>query len=96
MIALSIRRKTGRKEKRGRNIMWPNGSDKNPGTEAQPFVSLAAARDALRACGKLSRESCTVIIHGGTYRLKEPLKLNQVDSGAKGAEVMYRAVKGEN
>ena len=73
----------------------PSGSDENPGTEAQPFASLTVARDALRTGGILGKEPCTVIIHGGTYRLKESLKLNQADSGAEGAEVTYRAVKGE-
>lgn len=73
----------------------PTGNDRNPGAEDQPFATVTAARDALRACGQLSKAPCAVVIHAGTYRFTDPLVLNPQDGGAKGAEVIYRSVKGE-
>jgi hypothetical protein len=71
----------------------PDGSDAGPGTLAQPFQSLARARDAVRV-GKQDG-GATVWLHGGTYYLPEPVVFTAADSGADGAPVVYRAVEGE-
>jgi hypothetical protein len=73
----------------------PTGNDHNPGTEDQPFATVTAARDALRASGQLSKSPCAVVIHAGTYRFTDPLVLEPQDGGAKGAGVIYRAAEGE-
>ncbi|MDF7806314.1 right-handed parallel beta-helix repeat-containing protein [Pontiellaceae bacterium B12219] len=72
----------------------PQGDDANAGTQTAPFASIAAARDALRASGKLGKESCEVIIGSGTYRFTEPLTLSPSDSGSKDAPAVYRAAEG--
>ena len=68
----------------------PNGDDTNPGTEAKPLATLAAARDAARkAAGK---ESVTVNVADGVYHLPEALVFKPEDSGSKKFPVIYRAI----
>src|SRR4051794_23104377 len=55
-----------------------NGRDDGAGRESAPFATIARARDAVRA-QKL--KSATVLIHGGVYRLTEPLTFTAEDSG---------------
>ena len=66
----------------------PTGNDSNPGTVSAPLKSLAAARDTAHASGRLGKEPCTVVIHAGTYRLKQPLVFGPADSGSKDAPVV--------
>ena len=74
----------------------PTGNDANPGTEAQPFATLERARDAVR---KLKAQSSTlkieVTVRGGTYELRETLKLDAADSGTETAPVVWRAYPDE-
>ena len=53
-----------------------NGSDSNPGTQAEPFATLEQARSAARG-----QAASKVWLHGGTYRLQKPLVLTPADSG---------------
>jgi hypothetical protein len=65
----------------------PSGDDENPGTQAEPFATLAAARDASRnADGPV-----TVWIHDGVYSLGSPLALSTEDGGSPEAPIHYRA-----
>ena len=52
----------------------PNGNDANPGTAAAPFRTMTKARDAIRAQTPL-KDGATVVIHAGTYWLREPFEL---------------------
>lgn len=72
----------------------PNGSDTNPGSETRPFATLERARDAARQA-KVHNPKATlqIVLHRGTYFLKQPLRLEPQDSGltiesAKGEEVI--------
>jgi len=69
----------------------PEGADANPGTQAKPFATLTAARDAVRA---LVRDGLTanVTVHvgGGVYFLDEPLTFGPEDSGTARFSVTYR------
>ncbi|MBI1248989.1 right-handed parallel beta-helix repeat-containing protein [bacterium] len=72
----------------------PNGRPQATGTKQDPFGSLAAARDAIRAVkvnGKPT-EAHTVWVAGGTYWLDAPLEFLPVDSGSKEFPVIYRAL----
>jgi hypothetical protein len=74
----------------------PTGDDANPGTAAEPFASLARARDAVRALksqGPLA-EAARVNVADGTYPLTEPLVLSPADSGTQQAPVIYQAAAG--
>ena len=46
----------------------PQGSDANPGTQAQPFLSLGAARDAARKAGAGPH---TLKVASGDYYLEQ-------------------------
>jgi hypothetical protein len=65
----------------------PSGSDNNPGTEAAPFASLAAARDAAR----IADDAVTVWMHDGLYPFSESVLFAKEDSGTPGAPIHYRA-----
>ncbi len=75
-----------------------DGSDANPGTREKPFATLERARDAVRELkrkrGGLDRD-VTVLIRGGTYRLKEPLVFGPEDSGTGKFSISYAAAPGE-
>ena len=54
----------------------PDGSDAGDGSAEAPFRTLEAARDAVRGAGG----NVTVYLHGGTYRLTDPLTFTPEDS----------------
>jgi hypothetical protein len=57
-----------------------------------PLASLAAARDRVR---KMNRRGATVLVRGGTYLLREPLRLGPGDSGTEQSPISYAAYPGE-
>jgi len=74
----------------------PEGSDDNPGTRAEPFLTLVKARNTVRQqiAGGMTRD-WTVMLHGGDYRLEETLTFDENDSGRDGFRVIYRNYPGE-
>lgn len=73
----------------------PGGDDANPGTAARPVATLVRARDAARAViAKGLAEDLHVIVHGGTYRLAEPLVFGPQDGGTAVLDVIWRAAEG--
>lgn len=73
--------------------VMPGGQDSNPGTAAQPFATLAHARDVVRADSR--RTQCEIVVNLGVdQRLTATLSLDARDSGAPGADVVYRAAPG--
>ena len=74
----------------------PNGSDENPGTEAEPFATIAKARDAVRERVAAGLDSdLNVYLREGTYRLEEPLALGPGDSGTDEHAITYAACPGD-
>lgn len=72
----------------------PEGQDTHPGTREQVLGSLEGARDAirrLRAAGSLPPGGVEVLIHGGTYPVKQTFRLTRQDSGSADAPIHYRA-----
>jgi len=74
----------------------PGGDDANPGTEAEPFATLARARDAARGriAAGLSGD-LSVLVRGGTYRITEPIVFGPEDGGTEVHRVTYAAYPGE-
>ena len=74
----------------------PNGNDANPGTQAKPLATIAAARDAVRGliAGGL-KENVTVQIGGGIYRIQQPVVFGCPDGGSDKFSVTYTAAPGE-
>lgn len=74
------------------------GNDKNSGTSIRPLASLEAARAAIRSYKEkkgLPQGGLQVIIHEGTYDLKETFVLNELDGGEKESPVIWTAAPGE-
>ena len=59
-------------------FVGPGGSDTNPGTEAAPLGTFAAARDAARAAGDGPHQ---LVAQPGDYYLTTPLSLSPLDNG---------------
>ncbi len=72
------------------------GSDVNPGTLSEPFLTLERARNAVRNINQDMTGNVIVYLRGGTYELEEPLVFQAHDSGQNGYRVMYTAYPGEN
>jgi len=75
----------------------PNGNDNNSGTKENPFLSLSAARDAIRKNKNTLPKNKSIIIHieKGMYFMEKPLILNSGDGGTKEHPIIYKAKKGE-
>jgi hypothetical protein len=71
----------------------PQGNDAHPGTKAQPFRTLDAARDAVRQSDR--DQERIVWLRGGVHELTRPFPLTAEDSASPGKPVVYRAFKGE-
>ena len=72
-----------------------HGKDTNIGSVAQPYNSIARARDAVRDVNAAMTDDIHVLLRGGWYFQAEPLTFDARDSGTKGHRVIYRAHPGE-
>jgi hypothetical protein len=73
----------------------PGGNDRNPGTKAKPFATIAHARDAVAKINDKMTEDITVYLLGGTYELSSSVVFGPADSGNNGHKVIYKAFPGE-
>ncbi|WP_276484235.1 L-rhamnose mutarotase [Paraflavitalea pollutisoli] len=80
-------------------IVAPNGSDKNPGTAAQPKATLHAALRQARELRRLNDPAVAQGIHitlkGGVYPLKEPVFIRPEDAGTTASPLYIEAAAGE-
>lgn len=69
----------------------PDGDDAGPGTEARPFRTIGAAREAVRRAIREQAEGLLEVVVGeGTYELEEPLRFGADDAGGERCRVVYR------
>ena len=75
----------------------PTGNDANPGQKERPFASIARAQAAARQriAADARENTVAVILHAGTYFLKEPLAFGPQDTTGP-RTVTYAAAEGEN
>lgn len=73
----------------------PNGNDSNPGTAEKPLASIQQARDLIREFSSNMEKSISVIVHGGTYSIVEPIQFTEEDSGKNGFDIIYQAFENE-
>jgi parallel beta-helix repeat protein len=73
-----------------------NGSDDSPGSKEKPFATLSRARSAVRdlLASGVDRD-ILVLIHGGTYHLKETIVFTRADGSPGGRSITYAAAPGE-
>ena len=77
-------------------VVAPAGSDRNAGTAAKPFATLARAQEAVRELRKAQPgRDVLVLLRGGTYSITEPITFTAEDSGREGGSVTYAAYPGE-
>lgn len=70
----------------------PQGQQGAQGTQADPFKTLAGARNVIRQLDEVQRQQeITVWLRGGTYALNDTLVLNRQDGGQGEHFVNYRA-----
>jgi hypothetical protein len=69
-----------------------HGDDRNPGTSAEPFATIAKARDVVRTKIQQGLTNDVVVeIHSGRYYVPEPLVFGPEDSGTMDFSVKYVA-----
>jgi hypothetical protein len=73
----------------------PSGSDKNPGTKAKPFQTIANARDNVAKINGTMTGDIVVYLGGGTYEISESVVFDTNDSGTNGHKVIYKAAEGQ-
>lgn len=74
----------------------PSGNDTNVGTKTAPFLSLQAARDAIRSYKETQgvAQSFDVIVADGLYTMQQTLVLTEQDGGTLKYPIVYKAAKG--
>ncbi len=72
-----------------------SGDDRNSGTQAAPFATLARAQQALRSRKKTVSGPAVVEVRQGTYALDRPLVFLPEDSGSDASPVIFAAFPGE-
>ncbi len=70
-----------------------NGNDSNPGTKAQPFLTLEKARNTIRTLK--TSEPVSVWLRCGYYVLDQTFELDEKDSGTADAPIVYRVYSDE-
>ena len=72
-----------------------SGNDRDPGTKAAPFATLARAQRALRAFKKTVAGPLVVEVRQGDYALETPLVFTPRDSGTEQSPIVFTAAPGE-
>ncbi|AXB78729.1 right-handed parallel beta-helix repeat-containing protein [Novosphingobium sp. P6W] len=67
------------------------GSDRSPGTQARPVLTLTRAQALVRQSN--ARSDVTVLVGEGTYRLTAPLLFRAADGGRNGHTVTWKAAQ---
>ncbi len=73
----------------------PDGSDSGDGSLGSPFLTLGAARDAVRKINGNMSGDIIVRLRGGEYRITEPVCFDTRDSGTNGHRIIYTAYENE-
>ncbi len=68
------------------------GNDTNPGTQTQPFLTIAKAQQVARTLVPSMTQDVVISINDGTYFLNQTLNFTNLDSGINGYNVIYRAI----
>ncbi|NOU85613.1 hypothetical protein GC102_07450 [Paenibacillus sp. LMG 31460] len=69
----------------------PTGSDSNPGTSSQPFMTIEKARDVVRTINSNMTGDIYVKLKTGVYPVTNTIAFNETDSGTNGYNIYYQA-----
>lgn len=73
----------------------PEGNDSGKGTADDPFATIAAARDAVRAAKEGFSGDIVVYLREGRYYQENTLEFTAEDSGSDDCTITYKAYGGE-
>lgn len=77
-----------------------NGSDTNPGTKDKPLATITTALRKARELRRLNDPSVSngihIIVHGGTYFIREPIFIRPEDAGTATSPTFIEAASGEH
>jgi hypothetical protein len=73
----------------------PTGSDDASGSAADPFETIARARDVVRTINASMTGDIHVYVHGGDYRITNTISFGSEDSGTNDHRIYYQAYPGE-
>ena len=73
----------------------PDGNDSGKGTVDDPFATIAAARDAVRAVKEGFNGDITVYLREGRYYQESTLEFTAEDSGSDDCTITYKSYDGE-
>lgn len=71
-----------------------SGKQNADGTAKDPFPTLEAARDAIRAVDKSGLNGIDVIIESGTYHITETIEFTSADTGSESCPIRYIGEEG--
>ncbi len=74
----------------------PSGSNSNPGTEQQPWLTIQKARDHIRQNGLNQNMAADIVVNikAGDYPVTSAISFGVADSGSNNRHVIYRSVDG--
>ena len=75
----------------------PQGDDQNDGTEAEPLATIERAQYLIREIRKqhVPNDTISVILHKGTYRLKQGIVLTADDAGTEKSPLLFCGNEGD-
>ncbi len=82
-----------------KKINIPRGSDSNPGSAREPFLTMERARAEVlkrKAESGLPEGGIKVWVHGGVYPSDTPLVWKDEETGQAGSPIVWRAFPGES
>ncbi|MEA3478592.1 MAG: right-handed parallel beta-helix repeat-containing protein [Bacteroidota bacterium] len=76
----------------------PHGNDQYEGTIERPVATIQRAQQLVRAIKKqdLPKDTISVLLHEGIYRLKRGIVMTAADAGTEKSPVIYRSYMGGN
>jgi hypothetical protein len=73
----------------------PSGSDANPGSLSQPFLTIGHAQSVVRGINTSMTGDIYIYLRGGLYTLSSTLVFTDMDAGTGGYTIFYTAYPGE-
>ncbi len=100
LVATQVFRAASGAEPAGAQVLHVStlGTEEADGTPDRPFGTLEQARDSIRALkqrGAMPAAGVEVLIHPGTYAVRQSFRLTAPDSGTPTAPIVYRAAAAE-
>ena len=94
-IPLSFDANAASSEMRTLHVAVNGNDDTGDGSEENPYATLEKAKTIVRMMNDDMKSNIDVVVHGGTYYVKETLEFTPEDSATNGFRIRYVAADGE-